>query len=77
METGIKIGHDKQAVDNMSDLIRYIIDAPTGECVKLAALKAMKETLSITGLSFQDVTIGDHTQNYYNDLNDAGEKTDD
>jgi len=77
MQTGIKIGHDQQAVDNIGDLIRDIINAKTNDYVKAMAIEAMKETLSITGLSFQDVTIGDHTQNYYNDLNDAGEETND
>jgi len=69
METGIKIGHDKQAIDNISDLIRYIIDAPTGECVKLAAFKAMKETLSISHMSISNCTVDGSTPtyNYYSD----------
>ena len=77
METGIKVGHDQQSVTEVGALIRYIVDAPTGERVKLAALEAMKETLSITGLSVQNVTIGDKTHNYYCEQDDAGEETDD
>jgi hypothetical protein len=70
METGIKIGHDQQSVTDVGNLIRYIIDAPTGERVKMAALETMKETLSITGLSVQHVTIGDKTHNYYCEQDD-------
>lgn len=71
METGIKIGHSEQSVKDVSNLIRYIIDAPTGECVKLAALKAMKETLNINNASFSNCYIGDETHNHY-----ADDKTD-
>jgi hypothetical protein len=70
MQTGIKIGHDQQAVENISDLIRDIINAKTNDYVKAMAIEAMKETLSITGLSFQNVTIGDKTHNYYCEQDD-------
>jgi hypothetical protein len=35
MHTGFKIGHDQQSVTEVGELIRYIIDAPTGECITM------------------------------------------
>lgn len=67
METGIKIGHDQQSVTDVGNLIRYIIDAPTGERVKMAALEAMKETLTINNTSLSNCYIGDETHNHFSD----------
>lgn len=67
METGIKIGHDQQSVTEIGDLIRYIIDAPTGERVKMAALEAMKETLTINNLSVSNCRVGDQTSCFFSD----------
>jgi hypothetical protein len=77
MELGVKIGHDQQSVTDVGNLIRYIIDAPTGERVKMAALETMKETLTITNTSFSDCFIGDNTHNHYGEQVDAGEEADD
>ncbi len=80
MDAAFKIGHDSQAVTEVGDLIRYIVDAPTGERVKLAALEAMKSTLSIGKTTLSNChVIGsqDTTRNYYGEQDDAGEETDD
>ena len=78
MQTGLKIGHDQQAVIEVGALIRYIVDAPTGERVKLAALEAMKSTLSIGKTTLSNChVIGsqDTTRNYYGEQDDAGADT--
>lgn len=72
MELGIKIGHDQKSVTEVGSLIRYIIDAPTGECVKLAALKAMRETLTINNTSLSNCYIGDETHNHYAEQGEEG-----
>ena len=77
MELGIKIGHDKDAVDNIGDIIRAIMKAPTDDYVKVKALEAMKTTLSINNTSFSDCFIGDNTHNHYGEQDDAGEETND
>jgi len=65
MQTGFKIGHDQQSVTEVGELIRYIIDAPTGECVKMAALEAMKSTLTMGEVSISNCNIGDHTHTHF------------
>jgi hypothetical protein len=68
MQTGLKIGHDQQSVTEVGELIRYIIDAPTGECVKMAALEAMKSTLTMGEVSISSISncnIGDETHNHF------------
>ena len=67
MQTGIKVGHDQQAVIEVGDLIRYIVDAPTGERVKMAALEAMKSTLSIGKTTLSNCHIGDHTHHHFSE----------
>jgi hypothetical protein len=67
METGIKIGHDQQSVTDVGNLIRYIVDAPTGERVKMAALEAMKETLTITNISVSNCHLGNETHHHFSD----------
>lgn len=67
MQTGLKIGHDQKAVTDVSDLIRYIIDAPTGERVKMAALEAMKSTLTMGEVSISNCNIGDETHNHFSE----------
>ena len=67
METAIKIGHDEKTVRDVSDLIRDILTAPTGDTVKIAAFEAMKETLSISNTSVSNCYIGDETHNHYSD----------
>jgi hypothetical protein len=67
MELGIKIGHDKDAVDNIGKLIRAIMNAPTDDYVKVKALEAMKSALSINNTSFSNCYIGDNTHNNNND----------
>jgi hypothetical protein len=71
MQTGFKIGHDQKAVTDVSDLIRYIIDAPTGERVKMAALEAMKSTLTMGEVSISNCNIGDHTHCHYGEQEDC------
>jgi len=65
VHTAFKIGHDQQAITDVSDLIRYIIDAPTGERVKMAALEAMKSTLSMGETTISHCNIGDHTHTHF------------
>lgn len=76
MELGIKIGHDQKSVTDVGNLIRYIIDAPTGECVKLAALKAMQETLTINNTSLSNCYVGDNINNHYAEQGEEGEAND-
>ncbi len=67
MELGIKIGHDKDAVDNIGDIIRAIMKAPTDDYVKVKALEAMKNALSINNTSLSNCYVGDHTHNHFSD----------
>ena len=67
METGIRIGHSEQSVKDVGDLIRDILVAPTGDAVKIAALKTMQRTLNIDNASISNCYIGDETHNHYAD----------
>lgn len=63
MEYGIKLGHDKDAIDATGDLIRDILSAPTGDKSKIAAFKAMTHCLAIQNATISDVHIdgSEHT----------------
>jgi hypothetical protein len=68
MKTGMHIGHDTDAIKEFRESIMQIIHAPTGDNVKKAALKALTETLSISGMTISDCSIvGDttHTHHHY------------
>jgi hypothetical protein len=78
MNTGIHIGHETATIVETRSTILAIINAPTGDNVKTAALEALTKMLAIEGLTIRDCHIQGDTKNehHHHPLPEAGDDSD-
>lgn len=77
MNTGINIGHETATIVETRSTILEIINAPTGDNVKIAALEALTKMLAIEGLTIRDCHIGDtESEHHHHPLPEAGDDPD-
>lgn len=66
MQTGIKIGHDQEVIQQTRETIMGIVSAPAGDTVKIEALKALTGVLSIGSVTIHDCAVyGEGTHQHY------------